>query len=88
MLGIKCTVMYRRRTSVIPEIRVLAPSLERGLDDTWPEYSVPNSPSLVETPSIQNTLSMLPSNSPQIYQSHTDISDSEISRYITEMAPV
>lgn len=75
--------MYRRRTSVIPEIRVVAPSLERGLDDdTWPECSVPNSPSLAD-PSLV-TLSMLPSISPQIYQSHTDISDSEISRYITD----
>ncbi|XP_055299160.1 piezo-type mechanosensitive ion channel component isoform X9 [Sitodiplosis mosellana] len=73
------TIMYRRRTSVIPEIRVLAPSLERGLDDTWPEYSVPNSPSLADPSSVQNTLSMLRSNSPQIYQSHTDISDSELS---------
>lgn len=64
--------MYRRRTSILPEIRVLAPSLERGLDDSWPQIS--QSPEIPESPSSLT-------NSPHIYRSHDDIT-SESSRYI------
>lgn len=67
-------VVYRRRTSIIPEIRVLAPSLERGLDDSLSLRSqspdITNSPSLVHSPQI-------------IYQSHDDLTDSDISRYMS-----
>lgn len=61
--------MYRRRASILPEIRVLAPSLERGLDDSWPLTSQ------VQTPSVQSL---------QIYQSREDITRSESSRYIPD----
>lgn len=68
--------MYRRRPSALPEIRVLAPSLERGLDDYWPldselpGFELPDSPSLVQ--------------SLKIYQSHDDFTRSESSRYYFE----
>lgn len=72
LLRIKCTYVRRRRTSILPEIRVLAPSLERGLDDSWP---------LSQSPEIPQSPSSL-TNSPCIYRSHDDIT-SESSRYIS-----
>lgn len=51
----------RRRGSVIPEIRVLAPSLEQGLDDSYQLIS-----SKMSYPSPELT------NSPEIYRSHED----------------
>lgn len=35
---LKSFIMRRRRTSVVPEIRILAPSLERGLDESSQKY--------------------------------------------------
>lgn len=64
--------VYRRRPSILPEIRVLAPSLERGLDDYWPlDSELPDSPSLVQ--------------SLKIYQSHDDFTRSDSSRYYIEI---
>lgn len=61
--------VYRRRPSVLPEIRVLAPSLERGLDDYWPLDS--------ELPDSRSSFAQ----SLKIYQSHDDFTRSESSRY-------
>lgn len=70
------TCVNRRKTSILPEIRVLAPSLERGLDDSWPLSSQsPDIPDLTKSPSLVH--------SQQIYQSHDDITDSGSCRYIS-----
>lgn len=61
----------RRRGSVIPEIRVLAPSLERGLDDSYQHIS-----SKMSYPSTNLT------NSPEIYRSYEDGTDTDNRYYL------
>lgn len=61
----------RRRGSVIPEIRVLAPSLERGLDDFYQ-----NIPPKMSYPSTNLT------NSLQIYRSYEDGTDTDNRYYL------
>lgn len=63
-----CACMYRRKTSVIPEIRVVAPSLERGLDEDIPY--VLHSPSISQSPIISDSL--IASYSAKIYRSYDD----------------
>lgn len=70
-----CARVYSRKTSIIPEIRILAPSLERGLDDSWP-LSIRS----LDMPDLTNSPSLV--HSPHIYHSHDDMSDSDSSRYL------
>lgn len=64
----------RRRGSLVPEIRVLAPSLERGLDDSHQQYSQHMSPKISGSPSNVTY-------SRQIYRSYDDDTDTSNNRY-------
>lgn len=72
--------MHRRRKSILPEIRILAPSLERGLDDDSPKIlELEETPNFSQTPNFSNSLNV--SSLPKIYRSYEDDTDNDSSRY-------
>lgn len=71
--------MNRRRASLVPEIRVLAPSMERGLDDSYQQISQDLSPKFSNTPSNIT-------NSPKIYRSYEDGTVTGSNRYYLDNA--